>query len=116
MEERRTTERRIEPMGGFPPLILGILLVGAAVAFVVMCALQANGWYAVPAVVFLLAAIFAFLGLIIVNPNQSRVLILFGRYSGSAVEQGYFWVNPFTVRRKVSLRVNNFNSDTLKVN
>lgn len=55
-------------------------------------------------------------GLITVQPNEARVLTFLGRYVGSVREAGFHYVNPFTVKRRVSLRVHNFNSDRLKVN
>jgi hypothetical protein len=55
-------------------------------------------------------------GLTIVNPNESRVLVLFGRYAGSLKSAGFWWVNPFAVKKKVSLRVRNFETNKLKVN
>ncbi len=55
-------------------------------------------------------------GLTLVNPNQSTVLLFFGRYVGTIRRPGLWFVNPLTSKRKVSLRVNNFNSPTLKVN
>jgi regulator of protease activity HflC (stomatin/prohibitin superfamily) len=57
-------------------------------------------------------------GFVVVQPNSSRVLILFGRYIGTLTEPGLWWVNPFTVfwRSAVSLRVHNFQSDRIKVN
>jgi len=55
-------------------------------------------------------------GLFMVNPNEARVLQLFGRYVGSAKLQGLRWANPFYTKRKVSLRVRNFESSHLKVN
>jgi len=54
--------------------------------------------------------------LIIVNPNQSRVLTLFGKYTGTIKENGFHWVNPFFRKYKVSLRAQNFDSERLKVN
>jgi len=56
------------------------------------------------------------LGFVVVNPNQSCVLILFGSYRGTIKKNGLFWVNPFTVRKKISLRARNFDSETIKVN
>ncbi|MBK8954890.1 MAG: SPFH domain-containing protein [Saprospiraceae bacterium] len=56
------------------------------------------------------------LGLIVVNPNGSRVLILFGKYVGTIREDGFFWANPFFVKCSLSLRARNFESDRLKVN
>jgi regulator of protease activity HflC (stomatin/prohibitin superfamily) len=55
-------------------------------------------------------------GLTIVNPNTARVVLLFGRYQGTLKTAGLRWVNPFTVRRLVSLKVRNFESGKLKVN
>ncbi|MCB9876778.1 MAG: SPFH domain-containing protein [Planctomycetes bacterium] len=55
-------------------------------------------------------------GLVMVQPNQSRVIVLFGNYKGTLREPGFYWVNPFSNRRAISLRAHNFNSDKLKVN
>jgi regulator of protease activity HflC (stomatin/prohibitin superfamily) len=57
-------------------------------------------------------------GLIVVQPNESRVLILFGRYAGTVTESGWWWVNPFTIlsRETISLRVRNFETGIIKVN
>jgi SPFH domain / Band 7 family len=55
-------------------------------------------------------------GFTVVNPNEAKVVQLFGVYKGSLKEQGFRWVNPLTLRRKVSLRVRNFESSRLKVN
>ena len=55
-------------------------------------------------------------GLIIVNPNESKVLILFGKYVGTVKQDGFFWVNPLTVKKKVSLKAFNLNGQQLKVN
>lgn len=55
-------------------------------------------------------------GFFIVQPNEARVLVLFGRYIGSVREAGFWWANPFTAKRRVSLRIRNFNSERIKVN
>jgi regulator of protease activity HflC (stomatin/prohibitin superfamily) len=55
-------------------------------------------------------------GLVIVNPNESKVLTLFGKYVGTVKQDGFYWVNPFTVKKKVSLRAFNLNGQQLKVN
>lgn len=64
----------------------------------------------------LLVVLVSFGGLMIVNPNEAKVLVLFGRYVGSVKTAGFWWVNPFNVKRKVSLRVRNFETSKLKVN
>jgi hypothetical protein len=55
-------------------------------------------------------------GLFIVNPNEAKVLQLFGQYAGTAKEQGLWWANPFYTKRKISLRVRNFETPKMKVN
>ena len=63
-----------------------------------------------------LAAFLIVPGLILVNPNESRVLLLFGDYKGTVKKNGLFWVNPFYTKKRISLRARNFDSERLKVN
>lgn len=67
---------------------------------------------AILVVVFFITAI----GFTVVDPNQSCVMILFGAYKGTIKTNGFYWVNPFFVRKKISLRARNFDSETIKVN
>jgi len=60
--------------------------------------------------------LFCIPGFTVVNPNQSAVLILFGAYKGTILTNGFFWVNPLFVKRKISLRARNIDSDPIKVN
>ena len=55
-------------------------------------------------------------GFFIVNPNSSKVLVLFGAYKGTVRENGFFWANPFFTRQRISLRARNFDSERVKVN
>lgn len=55
-------------------------------------------------------------GLVLVEPNQARVVLLFGKYKGTIREPGFYFINPLTSRKPISLRVNNFDSTRLKVN
>jgi regulator of protease activity HflC (stomatin/prohibitin superfamily) len=55
-------------------------------------------------------------GYFIVNPNMSRVLVLFGKYRGTVRKQGLFWTNPFTLKHKISLKAHNLSSERVKVN
>jgi regulator of protease activity HflC (stomatin/prohibitin superfamily) len=55
-------------------------------------------------------------GFFFVNPNGSRVLVLFGDYKGSVKKNGFYWVNPFYSKDKISLRARNFDSERIKVN
>ncbi len=62
--------------------------------------------------IFVLLAI----GFTVVDPNKSCVMVLFGAYKGTIKSNGFYWVNPFFVRKKISLRARNFDSETIKVN
>jgi len=70
-------------------------------------------WIFIPA---LIINFIALAGFIIVQPNEARVLVLFGKYIGSVRESGFFYTNPFATKKHVSLRIHNFNSEKIKVN
>lgn len=80
------------PVKGIPMLIVGVILCPLLIGIFILC------------------------GLTLVKPNQSKIVLLFGKYIGTINQEGLWWVNPFTERRKISLRVHNFNSEKLKVN
>ncbi|TDS14491.1 SPFH domain/Band 7 family protein [Maribacter caenipelagi] len=61
-------------------------------------------------------ALFMCAGFVLVNPNSSRVLLLFGKYVGTIKENGLFWANPLYTKKRISLRASNFDSERLKVN
>src|SRR5262249_19546999 len=61
-------------------------------------------------------AVFLMIGFLVLKPNESAVLTLFGRYIGTVRREGFHWVNPFLAKQKISLRVRNFTTPTLKVN
>ncbi len=64
----------------------------------------------------LFASIFIAFGFVMVQPNNSRVLLLFGKYVGTINKNGFYWVIPFYTKKKISLRASNFDSERLKVN
>ena len=70
-------------------------------------------WIFIPLIILMIILISGF---IVVQPNDSRVLIFFGKYIGTVRDSGFWWVNPFTLKRRVTLRIRNFNSDKIKVN
>lgn len=70
-------------------------------------------WYVVPLVLVIALCL---MGFFVVQPNEARVLVLFGKYIGSVRKDGFWWANPFAVKKHISLRIRNFNSDKIKVN
>jgi regulator of protease activity HflC (stomatin/prohibitin superfamily) len=101
-------ENTISPSGGFMALSFYFLLLIGAVAFV---------FISVPVAITLgIVSFFILPGFFINNPNESTLLVLFGEYKGSAKEDGFFWVNPFFTKTKISLRARNLDSQPIKVN
>jgi regulator of protease activity HflC (stomatin/prohibitin superfamily) len=70
----------------------------------------------IPSVILVPIFILIAIGFTVVDPNQSCVMVLFGAYKGTIKTNGFYWVNPFFVRKKISLRARNFDSETIKVN
>lgn len=109
-------ERVIKGLPGWPMLFLLVALMGYCTYSLVLAA-KAESVLGILAWILVMTVDFICLfGLTVVNPNEARVVQLFGRYKGSIKEQGLWWVNPLTTRRRVSLRVRNFESSKLKVN
>jgi hypothetical protein len=90
----------------------GVIVLAACVAGIVLAAQHAHQLLWLPIVVFVLIA----LSLVIVSPGQTSVVQFFGRYVGTVTGSGFWWVLPLTVRRGVSVRVRNFETNHLKVN
>jgi regulator of protease activity HflC (stomatin/prohibitin superfamily) len=105
-------EREQRSLAGIPVLILGLALLGGAI-YVMSLQTTATRWTGTG---MLVLAVLTFVGLTAVSPGQARVVSLFGRYLGTVRSTGLRWMNPFTVRRKVSTRIRNHETATLKVN
>jgi regulator of protease activity HflC (stomatin/prohibitin superfamily) len=102
-------EKIFNPKSGYLMLMVFILSLAAVITAVIM---TENPIYLIGIIVIPLIAP----GFIIVNPNESSVLVLFGKYIGTVKENGFFWVNPFYVKKRISLRARNFDSQPIKVN
>jgi regulator of protease activity HflC (stomatin/prohibitin superfamily) len=109
-------ERAYNGMPGLPVLLVILLAIAASFWMLIMNIREESA----PEIIFAAVAIavLAFLsaGLFMVNPNEGKVLQLFGEYKGTAKKEGLRWANPFLTKKKVSLRVRNFESSHLKVN
>lgn len=105
-------EREIGSAPGVPMLFLGVALIGGGIALI-KAQKTATIWTGLGLIV-LGALVFG--GLNAVAPGQARVVALFGRYQGTVRLTGLRWVNPFTVRKRMSTRIRNHETATLKVN
>ncbi|TRX72132.1 SPFH domain-containing protein [Carboxylicivirga sp. M1479] len=102
-------EQTTNPKSGYVMLIVFLVLFAATIANIVIFGL----FILLAALPFILAIL---PGFFIVNPNSSKVLVLFGAYKGTVKENGFFWANPFYSKQAISLRARNFDSDRVKVN
>ena len=96
-----------------------VLLFGLATlsTFRTIAAIQGGwGWAGWGWLILFVLSALSFNGLFVVNPNEGKVVQLFGGYVGTVKRAGFHWTNPFTMRKRVSLRVRNFESAKLKVN
>jgi regulator of protease activity HflC (stomatin/prohibitin superfamily) len=102
-------EFSVNPISGYVALLAAFLFLGGAIAgfaFLIV-------WLGV---ILTLLFIFTVLGFTVVYPNGSCVMVLFGAYKGTIRDNGFFWVNPFYIKRRISLRARNFDSEPIKVN
>lgn len=109
-------EKTVSSLPGIPTVAAAILSILLGLYLLLLEPLRLSPLLALGAVLLVLLGIFLCAGLYKVEPNQSAVLSLFGRYVGTVREDGLRWSNPFCAKRKVSLRVRNFESGKLKVN
>lgn len=115
-----TAETTYRPISGWGPLLVTLAMFVAAPWLFVGAILGLDrygtaeyGYQLAAAVLLLLLAVLSLFGYMAIAPNQARVLLLFGKYKGSVLSSGFFWVNPFFSKKKLSLRVRNFETGTL---
>ncbi|MEJ2103855.1 MAG: SPFH domain-containing protein [Ignavibacteriaceae bacterium] len=112
----KIVEKQANKINGFLMLFVLLVLIALEVYLFLGMIVTKNPqilWLLIP---LMLIIILTSSGFIVVQPNESRVLIFFGKYIGTVRNSGFWWVNPFTIKRRVSLRIRNFNSDKIKVN
>jgi regulator of protease activity HflC (stomatin/prohibitin superfamily) len=102
-------EKQYSGFSGYLFLLIELILIAFAVFGFV------SGMFVAAAIAIVIFFVLA-IGFTVVDPNQSCVMILFGAYKGTIKTNGFYWVNPFFVRKKISLRARNFDSETIKVN
>ena len=102
-------EKIIKPANGYLMLVIFLILFFGGLAMAIKFE---NPLYIIPIVI----GFIMLFGFILVNPNTSKVILLFGKYVGTIKQNGLYWANPFYTKKKISLRASNFDSERLKVN
>tara|TARA_R110002050_G_scaffold109799_1_gene221370 strand:- start:103534 stop:104385 length:852 start_codon:yes stop_codon:yes gene_type:complete len=103
------SENYIKPGSGYSMLVVVAVLIAALITAIAISN-NPKFLFAIPVIIFFLPGFFT------VNPNTSRVFVLFGAYKGTVKDNGFFWINPFYSKQKISLRARNFDSERVKVN
>ena len=103
------SEKHIKPTNGYLMLLIVLTLFFGGI---IMSIVQKTPLY-IPLIII---GFISFFGFILVNPNTSKVILLFGKYIGTIKDNGLYWANPFYTIKKISLRASNFDSERLKVN
>ena len=109
-------ERAAATLPGLLVMLLGLLALGILIYALVTQAFGDSPGILITEAILILLAGFVLLGVFVVNPNEGRVLQLFGDYVGTVKTPGLRWANPFYSKKRISLRVRNFESTKLKVN
>jgi regulator of protease activity HflC (stomatin/prohibitin superfamily) len=104
-----SNEKSHSPMSGYVMLFIVFFMFAVGVFGIIALRSGAFAWLIV--IPTLLSPGFFFL-----NPNTSVVLVLFGDYKGTVKTSGFFWVNPLFMKKRISLRARNFDSEKIKVN
>ncbi|HNR08722.1 MAG TPA: SPFH domain-containing protein [Saprospiraceae bacterium] len=105
------TEHVTQSFNGYLFLTISLLIFFSGLGIILFTEIR---WLGVVLVV--LDSLFLFPGFFLVNPNESKVLLLFGEYKGTVKDNGFFWANPFYHKKRISLRAQNFDSERIKVN
>jgi len=110
------SERPATPVEGLGRLFLLLFQILGAIGLLIFAGVTRMPILVLPALILLITSLWCLPGLFSVQPNEARVITLFGNYRGSVRQPGLWWVNPFSQKKAVSLRVRNFESEKLKVN
>jgi regulator of protease activity HflC (stomatin/prohibitin superfamily) len=102
-------EREMKPVNGGSMLLVGLLIIASGIFIITLHQILIGA-------ILTLVGLIGLIGLTVANPNESVVMVLFGSYTGTIKSNGFFWVNPFYTKKKISLRARNNESQPLKVN
>jgi regulator of protease activity HflC (stomatin/prohibitin superfamily) len=109
-------ETQARAISGYVALVMLFLLVSSVFVLLVTMIATEDPRLLAAFIPTIIATLIFGGGFFVVQPNEARVLVLFGRYIGSVRTDGFWWANPFAAKRRVSLRIRNFNSERIKVN
>jgi len=103
-------------MNGFVALILFLLLMAASIYTIVVGGIDECGLLIGGGIALFIISFIALIGLFTLEPNEAAVMIFFGKYKGTFNQHGFYWVNPFMSRKRLTMRARNLDAEPIKVN
>jgi regulator of protease activity HflC (stomatin/prohibitin superfamily) len=110
------SEKPTNVLSGYLMLAVGVALLVGGMLIAFLTSDLNNALFVWLTIILVLTSILVFAGLFVVNPNDAKVTVLFGNYGGTVRKNGFFWANPFFVKRRFTLRARNLSGDKIKVN
>ena len=113
MAETTMQERTVQPAPGWAMLVACLVLLALTPLLIITGAVVGMALLVIPGILCGVGCFVSLFGFQAVQPNDARVLLLFGDYVGTIRQSGFFWVNPFYTKKRVSLRVRNFETGSV---
>lgn len=103
-------------LNGILMLVVLLLLMTASIAAAIYCGVIENEVFIAPCIILFIVTLISFGGIVKLEPNEVAAMVFFGKYRGTLRTNGYFWVNPFMAKKKMTLRARNLDGKPIKVN
>lgn len=103
-------------LNGILMLVVLLLLMTASIAAAIYSGVTENEVLIAPCIILFIATLICFGGIVKLEPNEVAAMVFFGKYRGTLRTNGYFWVNPFMAKKKMTLRARNLDGKPIKVN
>lgn len=116
MEKNLNTEYKGFKANGFFMLFVSLAIIAGSIWGIIYSANLNSTLMVIGCIIGVIVGIIMLCGLMVIEPNQARVMVFFGKYRGNLLDEGFWWVNPFMSVKKISLRARNLNADPIKVN
>ena len=116
MEKNLNTEYKGFKANGFFMLFISLAIIAGSIWGIIYSANLNSTLMIIGSIIGVIIGSVMLCGLMVIEPNQARVMVFFGKYRGNLLDEGFWWVNPFMSVKKISLRARNLNADPIKVN
>ena len=103
-------------LNGIMMLVALLLAMSASIALAIYCGIVENGLLIAPSIILFIVSLICLSGIVKLEPNEVAAMGFFGKYRGTLCTNGYFWVNPFMAKKKMTLRARNLDGKPIKVN